>query len=36
MYIYILINVRSQMTEFHYNKLRNKWLMDDKQNEAFI
>ncbi|CAD8132150.1 unnamed protein product [Paramecium pentaurelia] len=26
----------SQMTEFHYNKLRNKWLMDDKQNEAFI
>ncbi|CAK60523.1 unnamed protein product (macronuclear) [Paramecium tetraurelia] len=26
----------SQMTEFHYNNLRNKWLMDEKQNEAFI
>ncbi|CAD8054366.1 unnamed protein product [Paramecium sonneborni] len=26
----------SQMTEFHYNKLKNKWLIDDKQNEVFI
>ncbi|CAK72755.1 unnamed protein product (macronuclear) [Paramecium tetraurelia] len=26
----------SQMTEFHYNKLKSKWLMDDKQNEVLI
>ncbi|CAD8076642.1 unnamed protein product [Paramecium sonneborni] len=26
----------SQIKEFHYNQLRNKWLNDDKQNDIFI